>query len=94
MSAYHSTELCYLSTVYIDLLIKKRPLDLFFKPYPNAFKERKLYVSPDILPPGSVHITKCTVDGREYNNFNAAELYVTLPQVDTQVKVKVTLTPQ
>ena len=31
MSAYHSTELCFLSTVYIDLMIK-RGLDLYFKP--------------------------------------------------------------
>ncbi|MFM7313510.1 MAG: AGE family epimerase/isomerase, partial [Cyanobium sp.] len=32
MSAYHSTELCFLSTVYLDLMVMKRPLNLYFKP--------------------------------------------------------------
>ena len=32
MSGYHSTELCYLSAVYSNLLVTKQPLDLHFKP--------------------------------------------------------------
>jgi hypothetical protein len=93
MSAYHSTELCFLSTVYIDLLIKKRPLDLYFKPYARGFVDRVLHVSPDILPPGSVRLTSCTIDGEPYHNFDADELSVQLPDVTHQVAVKVTLTP-
>ena len=57
MSAYHSTELCFLSTVYIDLMVKKRPLDLYFKPLPNGFKNRQLRVEPDILPKGSIKLS-------------------------------------
>jgi mannose/cellobiose epimerase-like protein (N-acyl-D-glucosamine 2-epimerase family) len=94
MSAYHSTELCFLSTVYIDLLVKKRPLTLHFKPYPTAFADRKLHVSPDILPAGSVHITDCLVDDSPYSGFNAEQLFVHLPASDRQVRVKVTLTPR
>jgi len=93
MSAYHSTELCFLSTVYIDLLIAKRPLDLFFKPMPGGFVDNKLFVSPDILPPGSVAITACEIDGQPYNNFDAEKLFVTLPASDSRLSVKVTLTP-
>jgi mannose/cellobiose epimerase-like protein (N-acyl-D-glucosamine 2-epimerase family) len=93
MSAYHSTELCFLSTVYIDLMIKKRPLDLFFKPLPSGFVDRKLYVSPDILPPGSVMITACSIDDVPYSDFDADRLCVNLPESDRQVRVKVTLTP-
>lgn len=93
MSAYHSTELCFLSTVYIDLMIKKRPLDLYFKPHAKGFLDRVMYVSPDILPEGSVRITHCTINGDEYSNYNAEELYVQLPDVNEQVAVKVTLTP-
>ena len=52
MSAYHTTELCYLAAVYTNLLITKQPLDLYFKPRADGFKDRILRVSPDILPPG------------------------------------------
>ena len=94
MSAYHSTELCFLSTVYIDLMIKKRPLDLFFKPMPGGFKDRILRVEPDILPKVSLIITKCEIDGKAYTNFNAEELTVELPQSDARLQVKVTVTPK
>ena len=93
MSAYHSTELCFLATVYSDLMIQKRPLDLFFKPMPNGFKDRILRVSPDMLPKGSVRITACTIDGAPYSNFNADGLYVELPDSAQRLNVKVTLTP-
>ena len=93
MSCYHSTELCFLATVYIDLMIKKRPLDLFFKPLPNGFKDRILRVSPDMLPKGSIKITNCTIDGAPYTNFDANGLTVTLPETDKRISVKVTVTP-
>ena len=93
MSAYHSTELCFLSTVYIDLLIKKRPLDLYFKPYPHAFADRKLHVSPDILPAGAISISACMIDDQPYTDFDSTGLYVNLPITDQQVRVKVTVTP-
>ena len=54
MSAYHSMELCFLSAVYTNLLITKQPMYFYFKPYPNAFPDNILRVSPDILPPGSI----------------------------------------
>jgi len=93
MSAYHSTELCFLSTVYIDLMIKKRPLELFFKPLPNGFVDRILRVAPDMLPPGSVAITACSIDDQPYDNYDATALSVKLPDSDKRVRVKVTLTP-
>lgn len=93
MSAYHSTELCFLSTVYIDLLIKKRPLELFFKPLPNGFTDRILRVAPDMLPPGSVSITACTIDGQAFSNYDASALSVQLPDSASRLHVKVTLTP-
>ena len=91
MSAYHSTELCFLSTVYIDLMIKKRPLDLYFKPLPNGFKDRTLRIEPDILPKGSIKIIGCEIDGQKHENFDAENLTVQLPESDSRLKVKVTL---
>lgn len=51
MSMYHSSELCFLSAVYNNLLINGKHLDLHFKPDPDGFADRTLRVSPDLLPP-------------------------------------------
>ncbi len=91
MSAYHSTELCFLSTIYIDLMIKKRPLDLYFKPMSNGFKDRLLRVEPDILPKGSLYICKCEIDGKEYSDYDSETMTVKLPESDHRLKVKVTI---
>jgi hypothetical protein len=74
-------------------MIKKRPLDLYFKPLPNGFVNRILHVSPDMLPPGSVRITACTIDGQPYTNYDSAGLSVQLPDSASRLQVKVTLTP-
>jgi anti-anti-sigma factor len=90
MSAYHNTELCFLSAVYTNLLITKQPLDLHFKPRADGFAEdRVLRVSPDILPPGSVRIEQVWVDGAPWSDFDADQLTVKLPQGEVTVKVRV-----
>ena len=93
MSMYHSGELCYLSQTYINLLITKQPLEMYFKPYPNGFKDRILRVSPDILPPGSIRLDQVWVDDKPYTDFDAAGLTVKLPETDQQVRVKVRIVP-
>jgi hypothetical protein len=93
MSAYHSMELCYLSATYINLLIAKEPLYLYFKPYPNSFKDNMLRVSPDILPPGSIFIEECHVDGKPYKNYDPKGLTVKLPETNERLQVKVKISP-
>lgn len=93
MSAYHSTELCYLSAVYINLLITKTPTYFYFKPYPGGFKDNILRVSPDILPPGSIYISEVFINDEPYTNFDANGLTVTLPVTDERVRVKVQISP-
>ena len=93
MSGYHSFELCYLAAVYINLLLTKQPLDLHFKPLPGGFPGNVLRVLPDILPPGSVKIGSCTIDGNPYENFDADKLTVQLPDVDARLRVKVQIVP-
>lgn len=93
MSAYHSTELCYLSAVYTNLLITGKPMDLYFKPRPNGFKNRVLRVSPDILPAGSIKLTAVTIDGKPYTNFDADKLTIQLPDSAADLRVKATVTP-
>jgi mannose/cellobiose epimerase-like protein (N-acyl-D-glucosamine 2-epimerase family) len=93
MSGYHSFELAYLAQVYTNLLITKQPLDLFFKPQPGAFKRSILRVSPDILPPGSIHIGQAWVNDEPYDKFDADQLTVKLPDTQDQVRVKVRIIP-
>jgi anti-anti-sigma factor len=94
MSAYHNTELCYLAAVYTNLLITRQPLELHFKPRGDAFKDRILRVSPDILPPGSIRIDEVWIDGQPWSEFDAEHLTVTLPPpgADCTVKVRVVST--
>jgi mannose/cellobiose epimerase-like protein (N-acyl-D-glucosamine 2-epimerase family) len=94
MSNYHASELCYLSAVYINLLVTKQPMDFYFKPQPGAFKQNTLRVSPDILPPGSVHIGAVTVDGEKYDKFTADKLTVKVPDTKDATRIKVTLVPK
>lgn len=94
MSGYHSMELCYLAAVYTNLLIIKQPMYFYFKPYPHSFKDNRLRVSPDILPPGSVYISECYVDGELYDNYDREGLTVELPNVQQPVRVKVKLAPR
>jgi mannose/cellobiose epimerase-like protein (N-acyl-D-glucosamine 2-epimerase family) len=94
MSAYHSTELCYLAAVYTNLLITKQPMDFYFKPIPGGFKDNILRVAPDILPNGSIKIGACFLDGQPYNNFDPQALTVNLPVSHERVQVKVTIVPQ
>lgn len=94
MSGYHSMELCYLSATYVNLLITKQPLFLYFKPLPNGFKDNILRVSPDILPSNSVFIEECFIDDEPYSNFEANKLTVQLPETNKQVRVKVKISPK
>jgi hypothetical protein len=93
MSGYHSFELCYLAQTYTNLLITGKPLDLHFKPRPDGFKRRILRVSPDILPAGSIKIDQVWIDGAEYKDFDAANLTVKLPVSDSDLRVKVRVSP-
>ncbi|MDM9384672.1 AGE family epimerase/isomerase [Chlorogloeopsis sp. ULAP01] len=93
MSGYHSFELAYLACVYINLLITKQPMDLYFKPKPGAFKDNILRVQPDILPPGSVHIADVWINGQSYFNFDANNLTIKLPSSADELKVRVRILP-
>ncbi|MFH2142191.1 MAG: AGE family epimerase/isomerase [Bacteroidota bacterium] len=93
MSGYHSMELCFLSATYINLLITRQPLFLYFKPMPGGFKDNILRVSPDILPSDSVYIEECFIDDEPYSDFDVKNLTVQLPKTDKQIRVKVKISP-
>ncbi|MDP4027814.1 MAG: AGE family epimerase/isomerase [Gallionella sp.] len=93
MSGYHSFELCYLASVYTNLMIAKQPMDFHFKPKPGGFKDNILRVSPDILPKGSIRIESVTVNGEDYTDFDAEGLTVKIPSSTEAVKIKVRIVP-
>jgi len=92
-SAYHSIELAYLSAIYTNLMNTKQPLDLYFKPVVNGFKDNILRVQPDILPPGSIRISGVWVDEIPWKEFDADKLTVKLPKVDYRPKIRVRIQP-
>lgn len=91
MAGYHSFELAYLAATYSNLLINKKPFELYFKPLPNAFKDNKLRVQPDILPEGSVVLNEVWINEQPYHNFDAQSMIVNLPENYADIKVKVSL---
>jgi mannose/cellobiose epimerase-like protein (N-acyl-D-glucosamine 2-epimerase family)/anti-anti-sigma regulatory factor len=79
MSGYHSFELCYLAAIYTNLLLTKQPMDFYFKPRPDGFKDNVLRVAPDILPPGSIRLEAVWINGERYADFDAEKLTINLP---------------
>lgn len=94
MSNYHASELCYLSAVYINLMITKQPMDFHFKPQPGGFKNNTLRVAPDLLPEGSITIGEVTADGEKYTSFSADKLTVKIPDTKDPVRLKVRIVPK
>lgn len=93
MSGYHSFELCYLATVYTNLLLKKEPLDLFFRPQAGAFADNRLRVAPDLLPPDSIKLDAVWINGQPYDDFDAKELIVNLPSELQNLEIRVRISP-
>ncbi|KPI02574.1 N-acylglucosamine 2-epimerase [Actinobacteria bacterium OK074] len=94
MSMYHKAELCYLAEVYTRLLVHRDPLDLWFRPRPDAdFPDRTLRVSPDVLHGSGVVLEQVRIDGVPYDDFDARTLTVRLPRSEHPVTVQARLRP-
>lgn len=93
MAGYHSFELCYLASVYTNLLVHKEPMDFHFRPNSGGFRDGVLRVQPDILPEGSVRIDEVWIDGNPYEDFDAQGLTVNLPAGHDDIRVRVRLAP-
>jgi len=93
MAGYHSFELCYLASVYSNLLVHKEPMDFHFRPVPGGCVDGLLRVQPDILPEGSVRISDVWIDGQAYDAYDSEALTVTLPEGHGDIRVRVRLTP-
>ncbi|WP_249124912.1 AGE family epimerase/isomerase [Saccharopolyspora erythraea] len=94
MSMYHAAELCYLATVYTRLLVRREPLELWFRPRPDAdFPGRVLRVAPDALPPGQVVLDQVHLDGEPSDDFDPVAMTVPLPDSEHPVRVRVRLRP-
>jgi mannose/cellobiose epimerase-like protein (N-acyl-D-glucosamine 2-epimerase family) len=97
MSMYHSSELCYLSTVYQRLLLEGESLPLWFRPRPDGFSNgkanRELRVAPDALPAGRVRLDWVEVDGSPYAEFDPDQMIVRLPDSNSELAVCAHLVP-
>jgi hypothetical protein len=90
---YHTSELCFLATVYQRLLLRGEPLTLWFRPQPDGFADRVLRVAPDALPADRVRLDWVEVDGKPYSAFDAATMTVKLPQSAHHLTVRAHLVP-
>jgi hypothetical protein len=93
MSGYHSFELCYLCSIYSNLLVTKQPMDFYYKPAVGGFADNVIRVAPDILPPGRVKIDSVTIEGQSHTDYDATGLTVNLPAERHRPTVKVRLVP-
>ncbi|APU13587.1 AGE family epimerase/isomerase [Actinoalloteichus fjordicus] len=94
MSMYHAAELCYLATVYSRLLVRREPLDLWFRPGPDAdFPDGLLRVAPDVLPPGRTVLDRVLVDGEPFTDFDPDAMAVRLPRSASPLTVQARLRP-
>ncbi|WP_336209422.1 AGE family epimerase/isomerase [Nonomuraea sp. LPB2021202275-12-8] len=93
MSMYHSAELCYLAAVYGNLLGRRSPMTLWFRPLPGGFPDGRLRVAPDLLPPGSVVLESVEIDGRPYDRFDPRAMTVELPDSNERLTVRTVVAP-
>jgi mannose/cellobiose epimerase-like protein (N-acyl-D-glucosamine 2-epimerase family) len=91
MSMYHASELCYLATVYSELLVQGRPLELHFRPQPPA--DRLLRVTPDALPRGRFTLGAVTIDDQPYDEFDPTTMTIQLPRTRQHLRVRATICP-
>lgn len=93
MAGYHSFELAFLAATYTNLLIRKVPMDFYFKPMPGHLPGDVLRVAPDLLPKGSIRISEVAADGRNWTDYDPDALTVHVPPTGDRVKFKVTIEP-
>ena len=86
-TSYHEIEHCMLNMLYLDLYVDNKPVVLHFK-LDGSQENTRHYVSP--VDDTSIHIQSVTIDDQEWNNFNSAECYITLPN-RKDLKVEITL---
>src|SRR5262249_43235598 len=79
MAGYHSFELCYLAAVYGNLLVRKQPMDFYFRPRRGAFRDNVLRVQPDLLPPGSVRLQAVWINDERWTDFDPEAMTIALP---------------
>jgi len=93
MSGYHSFELCFLAAIYTNLLINRQPMDFYFSPSPNVWKDNILRIAPDLLPQGSIELTEVWINGQIHEDFDRHGLFVKLPASNEELKVRCRITP-
>ena len=93
MGGYHAFELCYLSSVYSNILLRNEQLNLHFKVNPSLWGDCSYPVQPDLLPSGTIRIMRVIINGQYWENYDSDKLRITLPMSDEVVDIEVRLGP-
>lgn len=91
-SGYHSLELAYFGHLYTNLLVRKRPVALHFRPSASSLP-RTFQVQPITFPTGSVTISGVEINGQKSESFDPEQWSVDLPASDRPLDMQVTLSP-
>ena len=94
MGGYHAFELCFCASTYGNLLLREEALTLNFEVIPNQLLNRRLHVSPDLLPAGKIKISSALANNQVISSYNSNELWVELPAGDQPLSIKIKLDAQ
>ncbi|MFA4853608.1 MAG: hypothetical protein WC599_13920, partial [Bacteroidales bacterium] len=86
-ASYHEMENALLNYLYLNLYVNHKPATLYFH-IKNSSGQSKHFVS--IVEDPSVQITGVKINGKSWNDFNAAERSIILPE-GKDLKIEVTL---
>ena len=86
-TSYHTMEYSLLISLYLDLWVNKKPVELYYC-VQSPMENEKFYPSP--IEDLSVKIEEVTINGKNWTDFNKDEGYINLPDFE-KVKMKVVL---
>jgi hypothetical protein len=97
ISGYHAFELNYLAHIYISAYVTKQPFCLYFKPTANC-RQRSINVLPDFFRPGSLEVTRISIDGSDRSSLDNDNFRLELSekefQLGSEAEIVVEFTPK
>lgn len=94
MSSCHAVELAFMAHIYTNIFFAKKPIEFYFKPYPHGIKEGVFHARPELLPMGSIYISKVWINDIPYFNFDPEGLTIQLSNLQERSKIKVQYMPR
>ncbi len=76
--AFHTLELFYYTYLYGNLMLNNKPVSLYYNISPDK-SARSMSLNPLLMGKNKLLITKVTLNGKEYKNFDSAKRLLKIP---------------